>query len=286
MLAAAVKDSDQSGGPQLPLGPGKGEVLYLAPIMGRSKSAPASESSLGPSSPGSPHHSDRDFSVGSTSHIVNPDDIQLPHVPHLSAPLTFTHSRITSTHFAGAPRRSRSPSPLPHSHGFLQSTTLESAAAPPSLGHSRPSSPLRPPSPSLFPEPHPFLQPSVPDVVISPPSGPETAETVDADSFPPSPVSVQEEHSSQFPPGGAEYLTPDTSYPGQGDARRSSESLRPPPLNRAPPSFPFPLVYKSQVTLNDIPFVDPSWNGSDGKKRHIGLMHSEQVSRYVNKGAV
>jgi hypothetical protein len=61
------------------------------------------------------HHSDRHFPGGSTSFIANADDIQLPHIPHLSAPLTLTHSRITSTQFAGAPRRSRSrsPSPLP-----------------------------------------------------------------------------------------------------------------------------------------------------------------------------
>jgi hypothetical protein len=84
--------------------------------------------------PSSPHLPDRHFLGGSTSSLANPDDIPLPHIiPHLNAPLTLTHSRITSAQFAGAPRRTRSrpPSPLPHSHPLPQSTTLESAAPSP-----------------------------------------------------------------------------------------------------------------------------------------------------------
>ncbi|KAF8261059.1 hypothetical protein EI94DRAFT_1746850, partial [Lactarius quietus] len=40
------------------------------------------------------------------------------------------------------------------------------------------------------------------------------------------------------------------------------------------------------VILVDVPTVDASGNWSDGKRRSIGLMHSDQVTRYVNKGDV
>ncbi|KAN0140937.1 hypothetical protein V8E53_001381 [Lactarius tabidus] len=152
------------------------------------------------------------------------------------------------------------PSPLSHSHGFPQSTTLDSTG-----------------------------DTQIPDIVISPPSGPETAGTAEADGFSPSPVSFQEGHLSRLPTAGAEHLTMDLSYPGslglvQENARHSGESLRPNTL--APPSNLARLACPSQVTLMDIPTVNDSGNWSDGKKRRIGLMHSEQVSRYVNKGDV
>ncbi|KAN0140935.1 hypothetical protein V8E53_001379 [Lactarius tabidus] len=215
----------------------------------------------------------------------------------MNAPLTFTHSRITSAQFAGAPRRPRPPSPLLQPHTLPPSTTLESVAASPSPGHSRQPSPLRSRSPFLFPRPQPLPQSRVldssgstqiPDAGISPPS----LETAEADIIPPSPVSCQEGHLSQLPTAAAEHLTLDISLPeslglGQGNARHGNESLRysSPSLspNRA---RPFPLPYSSQVTLHNIPSVDASGNWSDGKKRSIGLMHSEQVSRYVNKGDI
>jgi len=49
---------------------------------------------------------------------------------------------------------------------------------------------------------------------------------------------------------------------------------------------PFPLRYTSEVTLADIPSVDSSGNWSDGTRRRIVPMHSEQGSRYVNRGTV
>jgi hypothetical protein len=233
----ASRDPNRSSEPQLPLGSRNTSVLQLDPIVGQSQTAPhnpASQSSIEHDpSPSSPHPlSDRHFPGGSTSFIANPDDMQLPHIP----------------------------SPLPHSHGFLQSTTLDSTG-----------------------------DTQIPDIVISPPSGPETAGTAEADGFSPSPVSFQEGHLSRLPTAGAEHLTLDLSYPGslglvQENARHSGESLRPNTL--APPSNLARLACPSQVTLMDIPTVNYSGNWSDGKKRRIGLMHSEQVSRYVNKGDV
>ena len=173
---------------------------------------------------------------------------------------------------------------------------MDSPAASPV--HSRSPSPFRPPSPLLFPEPS-LPQSSelystgitqIPDVVISPPARSPTAE---ADSLPPSPLSFKGGHLSQFPTTGAEPLASDPSDRGSlvlGNARYSSESLRASNLAQFmnqpqyPPSFSQP--YGSQVTVIHIPTVDASRNWSDGKRRSIGLMHSEQVSRYVNKGDV
>ena len=296
------QDFSRTGGPHL--GSDNAEAIHLGP-MGPSQSAPHSPaSSLAPSLPGSERHSP----VGSTFIIANAGDIQLPPIPHLNSPITLTHSRGTSAQFAGSSRRSRSrsrsPSPLPHSHTFPQSATLESTAASASPDHSRAPSPFRPPSPLLIPQPHRLPQSTVmdsssntqiPDVVISPPSGSQTAETESQSivNFPQSPLSIQQGHLFQFPTPGAEHSTAGPSDPGslglvQGNTRRSSESLRPTNpaqfLNRAPPSFPLP--FHSQVTLIDIPIVDASGNWSDGKRRIIGLMHSDQVSRYASKGDV
>ena len=288
--------------------PNNAEVLHLGPIVGQSQSTPHSPaSSLAPSLPSS----DRYIPVSSTSSIANADNIQLPPIPHLNTPLTLTHSRATSTQFAGAPHRSRSRSPFPLSHSLPQSSTLESPAASPD--HSRSPSPL------LFSQPLPLPQPNVldssgstqiPDVTvphgsseryrrpaikISPPSRTQTTEddSQRVINFPQSPLSFQQGHLSQFPTASAENTTPEPSDPGslglvQENACHSSESLRlntlAPSPNRA--SHPFPLPYNSQVTLVDIPIVDALGNWSDGKRRSIGLMHSDQVSRYVNKGDV
>jgi hypothetical protein len=299
----ASRDPNRSSAPHLPFGFSSTEVLQLDPILGQSQSPPHSpESSTGPPSPGSTHLTDRDLPGGSTPSLANPYDIQLPHIPRLSGPLTLTHSRITSAQFAGAPRRSRyrssswSPSPLPHSYSFPRSTALESATASPA--HSRPPSPFRPSSPLLFPQPHrspesPVLDSSggiqIPDVVISPPARSQRTRA-DSEQLPSSPVSFQEGNLSQFPTG-TEHLTLDLSEPGglgliQGNGRHSSESLR--DNGPAPSSNQARLVYPSQVTLKleDIPIINDSGNWTDGKRRRIGQMHSEQVSRYVNKGDV
>ena len=140
----ASLDFNTAVGFHLQTGPDNAEARHSIVTIGQLQSAPHSPaSSLRPSLPGSPHHSDRHFPVDNTS-IFNADDIPLPPTLHLN-PLTFTHSRITSTQFAGVPRRSRSrsPSTYPHSHSY---PTLESSA--PSPGH------FRSPSPFLSPQPH------------------------------------------------------------------------------------------------------------------------------------
>jgi hypothetical protein len=299
------RDPSRSSEPHLLSESGSTRALHLlvGPSVGQSHSAPRSPVSSieiePPSSPGSPHLSDRPFPGSSTPSIANTDDIQLPYtIPRLDAPLTLTHSRITSAQFAGTRRsRSRSPSPLPRSRldRFLRSTTPESDAP---SSHSRPPSPSpsRSPSPFSFPRPHlPNRLPEsvvpdssggiqIPDVVISPPSAPDTAGTTKADSSPPFPLPVIEVNVSQIPTAGEEHLMPGPSYPGnlglgQESAHRSSDNLAP-PSNQVGPVFP------SDTSLQHIPTVNESGDWSDGKRRSIGLMHSEQVSRYVNKGDV
>ena len=255
----ASRDPNRSSEPDLPLGSGNTEVWPLGPIVGQLQSTPHSSlSSIAPSL-SSTHLSDRHYHGGIPSPTANLDDIPLPHtIPRLSTPLTLTHSHITSTQFAGAPRRSRPqyrpPSPQPHFHTFPQPTPVGIPAASP--GSSRPPSPL--PSKSQI----------------------EEAENQNINS-PQFPLSVQL--------AGAEHWTLGPSDAvGRINARHSNESLR---LN-SPTLFPnrahsdlLPRC-RSQVTLQDIPSVDAFMNWSDGKKRSIGLMHSEQVSRYVNKGDV
>ena len=291
----ASRDPNRSSEPHLPLGSGSTEVWPLGPIVGQSQSTPHSSLSSIASSLSSTHLSDGYYHGGSPSPIGNPDDINVdipwPHIiPRLDAPLTLTHSRITSTQFAGAPRRSRPqsrpPSPLPYS------------PSPPPQPVPSPQSSV-PDSPSSFQMPMPDVEsthdPSEGSYRISvhPPSRSQTTEAesqiTESESqsinFPQSPLSIQI--------SGAEYWTQGPSDTGSLDsgrvnARPSNESLR---LN-SPTLFPnrarsdlLPF-FRSQVTLQDIPFVAASMNWSDGKKRSIGLMHSEQVSRYVNKGDV
>ena len=214
----ASRDPNRSG--ELHIRSGSTEVLHLAPIVGQSQSVPPNPSD--PPSPSSSHLSDRHFPGASTSSIVNPDDIQLPHIPHLNAPLTLTHSRITSTQFAGAPRRSRPPSPLPYSHPLSQPTPVGSPAASPAP--SRPPSP--PSSPLPFPQPVPLPQSSSPggtqmlmpdmepthdtterhhrlDIMVYPPSRSQTAEAesqgIDLPQPPPSIQLSDAEHWTQEP---------------------------------------------------------------------------------------
>jgi hypothetical protein len=315
----AIRDPNRPSEPQLPLESRSTSELPVSPGAGQSQSAshtgsPVSESSIGPPSPSSTHHPNRHFLGGGASPMANPDDIPLPHtIPHLTAPLTLTHSRVTSTQFAGAPRRSRPqsrpPSPLLSSHPSPQPTPVGSPAASPRP--SRSPSPL--PSPSLLSQPLPLPQSSVPDgpgstqmpvpdveptydtsegyhrrpdIMIYPPSrSPTTEAESQSNNVPQSPLSIH------LP--GAENWTmdpPDTGSLGLGQVgpRHSNESLRPSSPSLSPNrARPVPLPNRSQVTLKNIPVADASWmNWSDGKKRSIGLMHSEQVSRYVNEGDV
>jgi hypothetical protein len=139
------RDPSRSSEPHLPSESGSTRALHLSSgsqcraVTSAPRSPVSSIEIEPPSSPGSPHLSDRPFPGGSTPSIANTDDIQLPYtIPRLDAPLTLTHSRITSAQFAGTRRsRSRSPSPLPRSRleRFLRSTTPESDAP---SSHSRP----------------------------------------------------------------------------------------------------------------------------------------------------
>lgn len=134
------REPNRSGEPHPPLGSDDLEVSHLAPILRQSQSTPQSPvSSLEPSSPNSPHHSERSLYIGTTPFITNADDIQLLHVPRLTTPLNLMHSRATSTQFAGAWPRSRSHSPSPHPPTYPHSITLESATA--SSARSRSPSP-------------------------------------------------------------------------------------------------------------------------------------------------
>ena len=309
----ASRDFNNAGEPHLPLGPGNAEVLHLSPIVWQSQSVPHSPStSRAPSLHGSPRRSDRQLSVGSTP-SQNADGIhggrQLT-IRHLNTPLTLTHSRVTSTQFAGAPSRSRSPS----------------------LFSSRSRSPSPSPSPSPSLHPRPLLQSStqensgstqtsnvVPisqdtpegsrqssfDIRVSPPSRSQTLELNIQSTFntPQSPLSFQQGHLSglsQSPTAESERSTQDPSDTrvfdspylalAHGNAHHSSGSL---PAGALTPSsdqaryrLSFSQLFTSQVSVVNIPVADPSGIWSDGKTRSIRPMHSEQVSRYVNKGDV
>ncbi|KAI9443663.1 hypothetical protein BJY52DRAFT_447795 [Lactarius psammicola] len=311
---------NRAGEPHLPLRPGNAEDFHLSPMMGQSQSVPQSPaSSRAPSLPGSPQRSDRQLPVGSTPSIVishnadsTPGTRQIT-IRHVNTPLTLTHSRVTSTQFAGAaPARSRSPSLF--------------------SSRSRPPSPNPSPSPSPSPSPHPrpLLQSStqessgstqIPNVVtisqdtpegsrqssfdirVSPPSRSQTLE-LNIQSIlntPQSPLSSQHGHLpglSQSPTAESERSTQGPSEPrdfgspylasSHGNAHHSSGSLLAgaptPSLDQA--RFPFPRPFASQVSVVNIPVADASGIWSDRKTRSIRLMHSEQVSRYVNKGDI
>lgn len=239
----ASRDFNRAGEPHL--GPDGAEVLHLDTIVRQSQSAPPSPAtSLAPSSPGSDRH------FADSSSFIAADNIQMPDVPHLNSPLTMTHSRSTSTQFAGVPRQSRSRSRS--RSRFPQLPQLNTPQIPrqipaASSNHSRP--PSRSPSQVSSPRSLTFPEPSVPD----------------------SPGSTHVHYSEGSRPPSIHILPPSRSQTAQ------SLSVNPVRL-----SFP------SQETLrdSDIPSLTDSGDWSDGKKRSIGLMHSEQVSRYVSKGAM
>src|SRR6266702_7135216 len=280
----ASRDFNRAGEPHLPLGPSNAEVLHLSPMTGQSQSTPQSPaSSLAPSLPGSPQRSDRRLSAGSAHSIASSHNADSIHstrkltIRHLNTPLTLTHSRVTSTQFAGAPpSRSRSPSPFPF--------------------------PSRSPSPSPSQYPHPLPQSSaqessgtqIPDVVQIPQDTPEGSRrsSIDINISPPS--------RSQSPTTESERPTQDPSDPrvsgppylarSHANAHHSSGSL---PASALTPSSDqaryrpsFPRSFTSQVSVVYIPVADASGILSGGRTRDIRLMHSEQVSRYVNKGVV
>jgi hypothetical protein len=305
-------DFNRTGEPHLPLGPGNAEALPLGPTIGRPQSASRSPttSSLASSLPGSPRRSDRQLSGSRTPSITSSHNADSVHsrtrqltIRHLNTPLTLTHSRVTSTRFAGAPP-SRPPSPSP-------------AIFPTPILFPR----SRSPSPSPSPRPHPLplstildssvstrisdvaqdtsegSHPSSFDIRVSPPSRSQTLEFQSTLNSPQSSLSFQQGHSS----GQSQSPTSQSERPMQDpldlggfrspymarNAHHSSGSLPAvvtPTSNQAryQPSFPQPYI--SQVSIN-VPVANASETLSDGRTtRSIKLMHSEQVSRYVNKG--
>ncbi|KAH9023863.1 hypothetical protein EDB84DRAFT_1580353 [Lactarius hengduanensis] len=329
--------SRDSGRPRSQLGSVNTENFLLSPMMAQPQSTPHSPASThAPSLHDSPQLSDRQLSAGSAPSIADSHNAEiLPPIHYLNTPLTFMHSRETSTQF-GAPSpgrpRSRSRSRTRHPHTFLQSSTLATPATspfhsrPPSLledpnpqphtspqssiletaaspVHSRPPSPLVPPHPQLHPLPRSSSPGSsqIPDteseheIRVHPPS---RSQTVDLDSqnttdLPQFPLPFQQGHlpgPSQFPTAGTEHSTPTPSdlggsgspYLTSGGVRNGSGSL---PLTPSSNQAPL-LQFRSQVTVGNIPTAGPSGTWHDGKTRIIRPMHSDQVSRYVNKGDV
>ena len=278
-IICASRDPNRSSEPHLPLEFGGTEVWPLGPIVGQSQtqSAPDSPvSSIEPPSLGSTHLSNRYFFEGGLYPIDNPDDMPPTHtIPHLNAPLTLTHSRITSTQFAGAPRRSRSQSPTPYP--LPQPVPLPQSSSP---GGTQMLMPDMEPAHDTTERHHRL------DIMVYPPSRSQTAEAesqgIDLPQPPPSIQLSGAEHWTQEPSDAGSLGS------GRVNARHSNESLPPNShnlfLGRARSDL-LPYI-RSHVDLKDIPMVAASMNWSDGKKRSIGLLHSEQVSRYVNKGDV
>ena len=321
------RDFSRAGEPQLPLGPGSAEALPLSPIGGQSQSAPRSPtSSYSFPSPGSPRRSNKRLSRSSAHSIASSHNADIVHSPRpltiipFNTPLTLTHSRVTSTQFAGIlPSRPRSPSPKPTPLSF--SFPPPSPSQPPSRSPSQP--PSRSPSPSLYSHPLPQLsapesssgstqishvisqateegsRPSSFDIRVSPPSRSQTLEPTNSQSTfssPQSPHSVPKEQipgSSQSPTAESEQPTQSPSDPrdlGLG------LGLGPPYLPSAHENTPHNSGIRSSAVLT--PYSDQAQNGPsfpqpslpsgflpDGR-RSIRLMNSEQVSRYVNKGDV
>ena len=205
-----------------------------------------------------------DFNTAGGSHLQSgPENTEIPH-SIITVGQPQSHSPATS--LGPTSPGSDRPSTFPHSHSY---PTRESPA--PSPGHFR--------SPSPFPSSQPHRSPhlsvldssastSFPDVVVYPPSRLQDAgaDSPSIISVPLSPPSFEEGDLSQFRTASAEHPALD-------------------PLN--PRSLGLIQENNSQVTLADIPIVDAtSRNWSDGKRRSIGTIHSEQVSRYANKGTV
>ncbi|KAH9066348.1 hypothetical protein EDB87DRAFT_710442 [Lactarius vividus] len=242
----ASRDFNRAGEPHSQLGPGNPEGLRLSP-MTASQSLPQSPASSRASSlHGSPRPSDRQLSVGSNASIA--DSIHSgAHLPirRLNNPLTLTHSRATSTQFAGAPRPDRS----------------------------------RPSSPSLFPRHPPLPQTST---LASPSDTQILRDTSEGSRRSSIDINISPPSRSPSPTSGSEHSAQDPSSstvtgPYFPEALASSSDQP-----RYQPSFPQP----STSSFVAISVADASGVWLDGKTRSIGLMHSEQVSRYVNKGNV
>lgn len=314
----ASRDFNRAGEPHFSVRPGSADVLPLSPVAGQWRSqsrphSPASSTSLSLS--GSPRRSDRPLSRSSTRSIASSQNADSPRpltIRHLNTPLTLTHSRVTSTQFAGVlPNRPRSPSPMP----IPLTVSFPSPSQPPFPSRSSPP----PPSPHS----HPLPQTSTPEssgstqvsnvipqassegscpssfaIRVSPPSRSLTLEhnSQSTSTSPRSPLFVQPGHlsgPSQSPTAESVRPTQDPSDPrGLGLSYLDSThgttynsgvlpaGIPTPSSDQVQyvPSFPQPIV--------QIPTVDTAGTLPDERTRSIRLMTSEQVSRYVNKGDV
>ncbi|KAH9020476.1 hypothetical protein EDB85DRAFT_1896190 [Lactarius pseudohatsudake] len=195
-------DPNRAGESHIPIGP-----------MGRPQSALQSPALSLRSLPGSPQRSDRRLSTGSTPPVAgshSTDSInggRQSTIRHLNTPLMLTHSRVTSTQFAGAPpSRSRSPSPsLLPPLSFPSPSTPPSPSPSPTLhSHPLPLSDIQESSGSArISDVMPILQdplegshqPSV-DIRVSPPSRSRTLEPNIQNTFnsPQFPVPSQQGH--------------------------------------------------------------------------------------------
>lgn len=309
----ASRHFNRASEPRLPLGSGSAEALPLSPIVWQSRSAPHSPaSSISLSLPGSPRRSNSRLSRGSASSIASSHNADSIHstrqltILHVNTPLTSTHSRVTSTQFAGVPPgRSRPPSPIPlplpvsfpsptssplpspspsqHTHLLPQSSTPESSGST-QISNVVPNSQATSEG----------SRPSSFDIRISPPSRSQTLELNSASSSQ-SPLFVQNLFGpSQSPNAESEHATQGPSglgspYPASANAPHDggvlSVGMPTPSPNQAQhgPSFPQPSIPQSVVY---IPAADISGILSDGRTRSIRLMNSEQVSRYMKKGDV
>ncbi|KAH9071032.1 hypothetical protein EDB83DRAFT_309372 [Lactarius deliciosus] len=206
--------------------------------MVQSQSVPPSPyPSHTPSLHGSLRRSDRRLSASSNTPSITSSYIAND-VRRVPTPLTLTHARVTSTHFAGAPpdrprswSRSRSP--------------------------SQPQSPL----PSLSPLPN-----------LLPP--------LHLQSLPES--SIQESSSNTH----IMNVVPISQDTSEGYLRHDIMIFPPPRSQSIDLDSQFTTSRRVSVETNPVALADGLGIWPDGKMRSIRLMHSEQVSRYVNKGDV
>ncbi|KAH8998312.1 hypothetical protein EDB86DRAFT_832352 [Lactarius hatsudake] len=236
----ASRDFNRANALHFTSGPGNAEVLHLSPVMMQSQSVPPSPyPSHTPSLRGSLRRSDRRLSASSntpsiaSSYIANDQLVPIRRVP---TPLTLTHARVTSTHFAGAPPdRPRSWSRSP----------------------SQPQSPL----PSLSPLPSPL---------------------------PPLHLQSLPESSTQKSPSNTHIMNvvPSSQDTSEGYLRHDIMIFPPPRSQSIELDSQFTTSRRVSVEANPVALADGLGIWPDGKMRSISLMHSEQVSRYVNKGDV
>ncbi len=309
------KDPNRNGGPSKSPIPISAEELPLTPVIGQSQSTHHSPAPSLSSLPGSPQRPSSRLSGGSSASFVSSHNANSIHsaqqetIPHLSTPLTLTHSRATSTQFAGAPPNPPSPRSFPFPLSFPFPSPSRSPSPSPSL-QSRPlpqsstldsSGNIQIPDVVSFPQVTPERSPTssvAVDITVLPPSRSQTLDVNSTFNSPQSSLSSQQGHvsgPSQSPTSESSYSTQDPLDPmryqySHRDAHHSgagplSGGLTP-NSGQAGYGPAFPLPSTSQLTIAITPYVGPSGPWRDGKPRSIGLMHSEQVSRYVNKGDV